>query len=289
MTHIRRVAVLGFGTMGTGIAQVAAQAGFEIVVLEADEQRLQAGRERMSEFLSGGVQRGKLSEQERAAILGRVRGTTDVAELVDVDLVIEAVVEDLEVKRELLPRVAAVVGEQSIIATNTSALSVTAIASTVPRPDRVLGLHFFNPAPLMKLVEVIAGEQTSQDTLEATESFATAIGKEHIRTKDRPGFLVNLLLMPYLNQVAQAYDDGIASARDIDRSVELGLGYPMGGLALLDLIGIDNHVHATAAAYEETKAPRFAPPPILTRMVDAGHLGHKSGRGFRVGVEEEDE
>jgi 3-hydroxybutyryl-CoA dehydrogenase len=175
------------------------------------------------------------------------------------------------------------------VASNTSALSVTTIASVLARPQRVVGLHFFNPAPLMKLVEVVAGEQTDLQTLEATERFASAIGKQHIRTKDRPGFLVNLLLMPYLNQVAQAYDDGIASARDIDLAVELGLGYPMGGLALLDLIGIDNHAHATVAAYEATKAPRFAPPPILARMVDAGYLGRKAGRGFRVGVDEEDE
>jgi 3-hydroxybutyryl-CoA dehydrogenase len=166
------------------------------------------------------------------------------------------------------------------MATNTSALSVTELAATVPRPERFGGLHFFNPAPLMKLVEVVAAVQTSEETLDFLESFAKEIGKEPVRTKDRPGFLVNRLLMPYLNQVVQAYDDGLATAEDMDTALERGLGYPMGGLKLLDLIGLDIHLHATSAAYEQTHDPHLAPPPLLSRMVDAGYLGRKTGRGF---------
>jgi 3-hydroxybutyryl-CoA dehydrogenase len=280
MSENGTVAVLGFGTMGAGIAQVCARAGREVVVLEESEGRLEAGRRRLEAFLGEGVSRGKTTEEERDETLARVRGTTEVGDLAGSGVVIEAVVEELEVKRALLPAVAETVGEGAIFATNTSALSVTELAATVPNPSRFGGLHFFNPAPLMKLVEVVAAVQSSDETLEALEAFAAEIGKEPVRTKDRPGFLVNRLLMPYLNQVVQAYDDGLATAEDMDAAVEGGLGYPMGGLKLLDLIGLDVHLHATSAAYEQTHAPYFAPPPLLSRMVDAGYLGRKAGRGF---------
>lgn len=281
MNDTKTLAVLGFGSMGAGIAQVCAQAGHEAVVLETSDERLEDGRRRMEKFLGEGVSRGKMTEEERDAVLSRVRGTTEVGELAGAGVVIEAVAEDPEAKRGLLPAVADVVGEGAIIATNTSALSVTALAASVPKPSRFAGLHFFNPAPLMKLVEVVAAEQSSEETLDALESFARGIGKESVRTKDRPGFLVNRLLMPYLNQVVQAYDDGLATADDLDTALEKGLGYPMGGLKLLDLIGLDVHLHATTAAYEQTYEPSLAPPPLLSRMVDAGYLGRKSGRGFR--------
>jgi 3-hydroxybutyryl-CoA dehydrogenase len=280
MSENGNVAVLGFGTMGAGIAQVCAQAGREVVVLEESEERLEDGRRRLETFLEEGVRREKVTEEERSEVLARVRGTTDVGDLAGSGVVIEAVVENLETKRTLLPAVAGVVGESAIMATNTSALSVTELAATVPRPERFGGLHFFNPAPLMKLVEVVAAVQTSEETLDFLESFAKEIGKEPVRTKDRPGFLVNRLLMPYLNQVVQAYDDGLATAEDMDTALERGLGYPMGGLKLLDLIGLDIHLHATSAAYEQTHDPHLAPPPLLSRMVDAGHLGRKTGRGF---------
>ena len=280
MSDSVKVAVLGFGTMGAGIAQVCARAGREVVVLEETEERLEGGRRRLEAFLEEGVRREKVTEEERNETLARVWGTTEVGDLVGSGLVIEAVVEDLENKRALLPAVANVVGESAILATNTSALSVTELAATVARPERFGGLHFFNPAPLMKLVEVIAAVQTSEETLDSLESFAREIGKEPVRTKDRPGFLVNRLLMPYLNQVVQAYDDGLATAEDIDAALEGGLGYPMGGLKLLDLIGLDIHLHATSAAYEQTHDPHLAPPPLLSRMVDAGYLGRKAGRGF---------
>lgn len=280
MSDAETVAVLGFGAMGAGIAQVCAQAGHEVVVLEDSNERLEDGRRRMESDLEEGVRRGKVTEEARDEALTRVRGTTEVDELSGAGVVIEAVVEDLEVKRSLLPAVAEAVGERALIATNTSALSVTELAATVPRPERFGGLHFFNPAPRMPLVEVIAAEQSSEETLDALEAFAEGIGKQPVRTKDRPGFLVNRLLMPYLNQVIQAYDEGLASAEDLDTALEMGLGYPMGGLKLLDLIGLDVHLHATSAAYEQTRSPYFSPPPLLGRMVSAGYLGRKSGRGF---------
>ena len=288
MGELSTVGVLGLGTMGAGIAQVAAQAGCRVIALEADDERLADGRDRIVAFLAEGVRRGKVTEADRTATLGRIEGVTDVAGIAGAQLVIEAVVEDLGVKLELLPLVAEAVGPEVIFATNTSALSVTTLAASVPRPERFGGLHFFNPAPLMKLVEVVLAEQTDDATAAGLERFAERIGKAPVRTRDRPGFLVNRLLMPYLNQVAQAYDDGLATANDIDVSLELGLGYPMGGLKLLDLIGIDNHLHATSGAYEATKAAPFAPPPVLERMVRAGYHGRKSGRGFRVGREEHD-
>ena len=280
MSDIETVAVLGFGTMGAGIVQVCAQAGHDVVVLEDSDERLEAGRQRLEGDLEEGVRREKVTEEARDETLARVRGTTEAGELSGAGVVIEAVVEELEVKRELLPAVADVVGERAIMATNTSALSVTALAATVPRPERFGGLHFFNPAQRMKLVEVVAAEQSSEETLNALEAFAEGLGKQPVRTKDRPGFLVNRLLMPYLNQVIQAYDDGLASAEDMDTALEMGLGYPMGGLKLLDLIGLDIHLHATSAAYEQTHDLHFSPPPLLRRLVSAGYLGRKAGRGF---------
>lgn len=280
MSDVETVVVLGFGTMGSGIAQVCAQTGHNVVVLEDSDERLEDGRRKVEGDLEEGVRREKVTEEERDEALARVRGTTEVGELSGADVVIEAVVEDPEVKRELLPAVADAVGERAIIATNTSALSVTELAAAIPRPERFGGLHFFNPAQRMPLVEVVAAVQSSEETLEALETFAEGIDKQPVRTKDRPGFLVNRLLMPYLNQVIQAYDDGIASAEDMDTALEMGLGYPMGGLKLLDLIGLDIHLHATAAAYEQTHDPHLSPPPLLSRMVSAGYLGRKTKRGF---------
>jgi 3-hydroxybutyryl-CoA dehydrogenase len=280
MSDIETVAVLGFGAMGAGIAQVCAQAGHNVVVLEDSDERLKGGRQRLEGDLEEGVRREKVTEEARDETLARVRGTTEVGELSGAGVVIEAVVEDLEVTRELHPTGADAGGDRAIMATNTSALSVTELAATVPRPERFGGLHFFNPAQRMKLVEVVAAEQSSEETLVTLEAFSEGIGKQPVRTKDRPGFLVNRLLMPYLNQVIQAYDDGLASAEDMDTALEMGLGYPMGGLKLLDLIGLDIHLHATSAAYEQTHDLHLSPPPLLSRMVGAGYLGRKAGRGF---------
>jgi 3-hydroxybutyryl-CoA dehydrogenase len=282
MSDIERVAVLGFGTMGAGIVQVVAQSGRQVVVLETEPARIEAGLTALTGFLNGGVQRGKLTEAQRDEVLGRVRPVTAVKELADSDLVIEAVTERAEVKRELLATVAGVVAEDALIVTNTSALSVTDLAAAVGHPRRFAGLHFFNPAPLMKVVEVVRALQTDPDVLKKLTIFVEAIGKSPVVVKDRPGFLVNYLLMPYLNDVIAEYDNELASAKDIDTAVRLGLGHKLGPLELLDLIGLDVHEHATQSAYGATLDPRFAPPPLLRQMVAAGYHGNKNGRGFRT-------
>lgn len=277
----QKVAVLGGGTMGSGIAQVCAQAGFEVTVLEQDEAVLERSRQSIDTFLSKGIMLGKVSEAEKEECLSRISGTTDIGDLAGSDIVIEAIVEILEEKLKLLGEVSAVLGPDAFVATNTSALSVTSIAAGIDGPHRVAGLHFFNPAQIMKLVEVVRAEQSSDETISFFEGFAAAIGKESVVTKDRPGFLVNRIFMPYINQLIQDYDDGLASADDLDAALELGLGYPMGGLKLVDIIGVDVHHHATSAAWEQTRDPRYVPPPILARKIAAGKLGKKTGRGFR--------
>jgi len=278
-----RVAVLGFGTMGAGIAQVVARSGRGVTVLETGDDRLADGRRRVEGFLTDGVGRGKLTSDDREAVLRRITGTTDVAALAGSELVIEAVVEDRDLKAELWPRVSEAVGTGAVLVTNTSALSVTDLAATVPEPSRFAGLHFFNPAPLMKLVEVVRALRTAPEVITALTGFCESVGKTPVVVKDRPGFLINKLLMPYLNDVIQAYDDGLAIAADLDSALELGLGDRMGPMTLLDVIGLDTHHHATTSAYEATLDPQFAPPPLLSRMVAAGYLGDKSGRGFRAG------
>jgi 3-hydroxybutyryl-CoA dehydrogenase len=282
MSDIERVAVLGFGTMGAGIVQVVAQSGRQVAVLETEPARIDAGLRVLTSFLDGGVQRGKLTEAQRDEVLERVRPVTEVGELADSDLVIEAVTERIEIKRELLATVAGMITEDALIVTNTSALSVTDLATAVGHPRRFAGLHFFNPAPLMKVVEVVRALQTGPDVLEKLVAFVEAIGKSPVVVKDRPGFLVNYLLMPYLNDVIAEYDNELASAKDIDTAIKLGLGYKLGPLELLDLIGLDVHKHATQSAYEATLDPRFAPPPLLRQMVTAGYHGNKNGRGFRT-------
>lgn len=289
MRKFQRVAVLGFGTMGGGIAQVGAASGRDVVVLETGQERIEQGTAAVRAFLDGGVSRGKSTEEQRDAVLGRITGTTDVADLAGVDLVIEAVSERHDVKVELLGRVAEVVGPDTVLTTNTSALSVTDLAAHLARPERMAGLHFFNPAPVMALVEVVRALQTDADVIADLVAFVEDIGKSPVEVKDRPGFLVNRLLMPYLNDVVQEYDNELASAEDIDVAIQLGLGYKLGPLALLDLIGIDVHKHATESAYQAILDPQFAPPPLLGQMVAAGYLGDKSGRGFRVGTDEQGE
>jgi 3-hydroxybutyryl-CoA dehydrogenase len=282
MSDIQRVAVLGFGTMGAGIVAVVARSGRQVVVLESGPSRIEAGLTSLTGFLNGGIQRGKLTEAQREEVLERVRPVTAVEELAGSDLVIEAVTERAEVKQELLTRAAEVVTEDALIVTNTSALSVTDLATAVGHPQRFAGLHFFNPAPLMKAVEVVRALQTAPDVLKKLTIFVEAIGKSPVVVKDRPGFLVNHLLMPYLNDVIAEYDNELASAADIDTALKLGLGYKLGPLELLDLIGLDVHEHATRSAYEATLDPRFAPPPLLRQMVAAGYHGNKNGRGFRT-------
>ncbi|MEW1649068.1 3-hydroxyacyl-CoA dehydrogenase NAD-binding domain-containing protein [Streptomyces sp. NPDC091219] len=277
------VAVIGAGTMGSGIAQVAAQSGRRVTVLEVDAARVVRGIDGIAAFLDGSVARGKIDTAERAAILGRIKGVTDVGDLAGADLVIEAATENAEVKRSILAQVAQVVGKDTIIVTNTSALSVTDLATAVTNPTRFAGLHFFNPAQLMRVVEIVAALQTDDAVVDRLMALVASFGKDPVVVKDRPGFLVNHLLMPYLNDVVREYDDGLASADDIDTALKLGLGYKLGPLELLDLIGLDVHDHATTSAYEATQDPCYASPPLLRQMVAAGFLGNKNARGFRVG------
>lgn len=282
MSGIRRVAILGFGTMGAGIAQVVAQSGRDVTVLEVDQRRAAAGHKALTDFLDAGVRRGKVTEAERDDVAARVRPVTDMTELAASELVIEAVTERRDVKCDLLAAVAGVVTEDCLIVTNTSALSVTDLATAVTDPSRFAGLHFFNPAPLMRVVEVVRALQSGPDVVERLTAFVEDIGKHPAVVKDRPGFLVNSLLIPYLNDVIQEYDNDLASAEDIDTAMRLGLGYKLGPLELLDLVGLDVHEHAAQSAYDATLDPRFAPPPLLRQMVAAGYYGNKNGRGFRT-------
>ncbi|TCI96389.1 3-hydroxyacyl-CoA dehydrogenase family protein [Aeromicrobium sp. IC_218] len=283
MTDFNTIAVLGLGTMGAGIAQVVARSGRSVVALEADEQRLDDGLAAVAAFLDGSVERGKLAPDERDAVLGRITGTTDVADLSSAEAVVESVSEQLEIKVALLERVAAVVGLDVPLLTNTSALSVTDLAARLPHPERVAGLHFFNPAPLMRTVEVVRALQTGETLVERLVALVgTFADKDPVVVDDRPGFLVNALLLPYLNDVIGELDAGLATAEDLDVALELGLGYRTGPMRMLDVIGLDVHLHATEAIHAATGDARYAAPPLLRRMVAAGRLGDKSGHGFRV-------
>ncbi|WP_225824030.1 3-hydroxyacyl-CoA dehydrogenase family protein [Streptomyces naphthomycinicus] len=280
------IGLLGFGTMGAGIAQVMAASGRRVVVLETDRARLDEGFALVGASLDAGVTRGRLSENARTSALARITGTTEIRDLAGVEAVLESVTENGELKKALLTRVAALVGEKIPILTNTSALSVTDLAAGLPNPARVAGLHFFNPAPAMRTVEIVRALHTGEDLVDRLFALVETLdGKDAVLVKDRPGFLVNALLMPYLNDVVQEYDDGLASAEDLDAALRLGLGYKSGPLEMLDMIGLDVHLHATEAAYRATLDPRYAPPPLLRRMVAAGMLGAKNGQGFRTGEE----
>lgn len=281
-TDFSTIGLLGLGTMGAGIAQLFAESGRAVIAVEADEDRAAAGIALVTDFLNGGVRRGKLEEDDKSAVLGRIRTTTSVEDLADVDLVIESVSENLEVKRDLLARAASAVSETTPIVTNTSALSVTELAAAVPAPGRFAGLHFFNPAPVMSTVEVVRGLDTADELVDRLAALVDTLeGKVAVTVDDRPGFLVNALFLPYLNDVIQELEDELASPEDIDTALKLGLGYKSGPLELLDMIGLDVHLHATEAAFAATKDARYAPPPLLRKMVAAGRLGTKSGRGFR--------
>lgn len=281
------VGVIGLGTMGAGIAEVVARTGRRVVAVEVDEAAAARGRSHIEHSTERAVAGDKLTAAERTELLGRIEYHTRLAALAGCELVIEAIPEQLAGKAEVFAEVDSIVRPDVVLASNTSSLSVTEIGVHTGRPGKVVGLHFFNPAPIMPLVEVVRAVQTSEATVAALTAFAERIGKSPITVHDRPGFLVNRLLMPYLNDVIQAYDDGLASADDIDTALELGLGYPMGPLKLLDLIGLDVHEHATEAAYAATRNPTLSAPPLLRRLVEAGRLGHKTGQGFRDHTEEE--
>ena len=277
---IKTIGVLGCGLMGAGIAQISAAAGFKTHVLEVNDQLLQKGIGRIDKFLSDGVAKGKVPSEVREKTLGNLTGTTKYADLKDCDLVIEAIVENVEVKKAAYAEVEANVGPHCVIVSNTSSLCVTELAAATKRPDRFAGLHFFNPVPLMKLVEVIRALTTSQETYGALFEFSKAVGKEPIAAPDRGGFIVNRLLVPYLLDAIRCVEEGVGTPEDIDKGMKLGCGHPMGPLTLLDFVGLDTTYFIANIMFEEFREKRFAPPPLLKRMVLAGHLGKKSGRGF---------
>jgi len=278
---IRTVGVCGAGgTMGMGIAVVAARGGCTTIAFDLAQDRLDAARAQTEAFFNQSVKRGKLAADERDAILARLSGTTDLARMAECDLVIEAVFEDQQVKRALLGKLDAICPDATIFASNTSTLSITEIAAGCARPDRVIGLHFCLPAQLMKLIEVSPGLLTSAATLDAVWAWTERCGQIPVKTQDRPGFILNALLVPFNNDAIRAVEAGVAAPADIDRAIKAGLGYRMGPMELLDLIGLDTQVRLCEAFYPVTFDPRCAAPPLLRRMVAAGWLGRKSGRGF---------
>ena len=274
------MAVIGGGLMGSGIAQSAAQAGFPTIVREVSDAVCQRARSSIERTLARGIEKGKVTVEDRDATLGRISFTTQVAELAASDIVIEAVVEDLGTKNTLWRELDALAPAKTVFASNTSSLTIAAMAAAVARPDRMVGLHFFNPVPLMKLVEVVRTVTTSDDTVRRTTEFARALGKEPIAAKDNSGFVVNLLLVPYMLDAIRALEHGVASVEDIDKGMALGAGHPMGPFTLLDFVGLDTVHRIAGIMFDEYRETRYAPPPLLKRMVLAGMFGRKSGKGF---------
>jgi 3-hydroxybutyryl-CoA dehydrogenase len=277
---IQTVGVLGCGLMGAGIAQVCAQAGYRTIVREVEEPLLQKGLARIDKFLADGVARGKVKPEVREATLGKLSGTTRFDDLAPCDLIIEAIIENVDEKRSAYAALEVIVSEGALFCSNTSSLCITELAAATRRPDRFAGLHFFNPVPLMKLVEVVRGLTTSDATYQAVFAFAQSLGKEPITAPDRPGFIVNRLLVPYLLDAVRAYEHGLGTLEDIDKGMTLGCGHPMGPFTLLDFVGLDTTYYIANIMFEEFREPAYAPPPLLKRMVLAGRLGKKSGRGF---------
>ena len=275
-----KLGVVGLGAMGAGIAQLGIEANLDIVGHELDAARGEAARDRIAHFLHRKVEKGQLEQGARDEAVARLQLTTDLADLADCDVVIEAAFEDLGVKHELFRALEAAVPDSTILATNTSALSVTEIASVLDRPQRAVGMHFFNPAPLMPLVEIVRAERTSDAVFDLAFELGATLGKTPIRCTDTPGFVVNRVLIPLLNDCVRVLDETGVTPEDLDAGMRLGAGWPMGPCALLDLVGADVHVHASEALYEKLREPRMAPPPRLVRMLKAGKLGRKSGEGF---------
>jgi 3-hydroxybutyryl-CoA dehydrogenase len=278
--EIRTVGVVGLGTMGAGIAQVCIQAGVETVGREVSDELCGRARARIDHYLSRGVEKGRLSDEEKSAALARLKTTTALADLAGCDLVIEAIVEDLDAKRSLFRELDQLVGRDTVLATNTSALSVTAVASGTDHPERVVGMHFFNPAPVLPLVEVVRTDLSSEDAVETAFEFARRLGKDPIRCADTPGFVVNRILIPLLNDCVRVLDEAGVTPEDLDKAMTAGVNWPIGPCALIDLIGVDVHVHASEALWQALGDPRMAPPALLVQMRDEGRLGRKTGRGF---------
>ena len=276
----RRVGVVGCGLMGSGIAEVAARAGFPMVVREVTDELLRRGLDRIDRSMARGVERGKLTAGDRDAARERIRGTTRLGDLAACDVVCEAIIENMDEKKALYRELDGLCPPETVFASNTSSLSITEMASVTRRPGRFLGLHFFNPVPVMKPVEMVRGLQTSEETLALVRAFAERLGKTVVACKDYPGFIVNLLLVPYLLDAVRALELGVATKEDIDTAVTLGLNHPMGPLTLLDFVGIDTTYYIAEAMFAEFKDSRYAAPPLMRKMVLAGLHGRKSGRGF---------
>jgi 3-hydroxybutyryl-CoA dehydrogenase len=278
--EIGELGVVGAGFMGSGIAESAARAGVAVTLYEPEDAPLHQSRGRIEASLARVVERGRLSEEDAAALVERIEWSTDLEALSGADLVVEAIVEDEDVKARTFRQLDEVLRPEAILASNTSSIPIAGLAAATGRPDRVLGLHFFSPVPVMKLVEVVVGLDTAPETVTRAEAFAEQIGKTAIRTKDRSGFIVNFLLVPYLMAAVRMYEEGFASREDIDEGMKLGCGHPMGPLTLCDFIGLDVLYSVCDSLYEEFKRDEYAPPPLLKRMVVSGHLGRKAGRGF---------
>jgi 3-hydroxybutyryl-CoA dehydrogenase len=277
---VKTVGVVGCGIMGSGIVEVCAKAGMDVTFVESDEERRQRGMQAIERSTSKAVEGGKLDEAARQEALGRISGSTELKDLAGSDFVIEAVSEDLDMKLEVFRTLDELLRPEVVMASNTSSIPIADLAAVTKRPDKVLGMHFFNPPPVMKLLELVRSLATSDQTVEFARGMGERLGKISVLAKDRAGFIVNMLLIPYLNGAIRMLEEEFATKEDIDTAIKLGLGHPMGPLALLDFIGLDTAMHVADVLYEEFKHPDYAPPPLLKRMVAVGYLGRKSGRGF---------
>ncbi|MFZ0912660.1 MAG: 3-hydroxybutyryl-CoA dehydrogenase [Candidatus Korobacteraceae bacterium] len=281
---IKKVGILGCGLMGSGIAQVTAMAGFDVVVLEQEQKFLDKGfagiEKSLSRLVERGPEKGGLTAEQKSQAQSHLKGTTNMQDLADCDIVIEAIIENVAEKRKTHAQLDAIVKKDAIFATNTSSISVTELMTATKRPERFVGLHFFNPVPMMKMVEVVKTIATAPEVYNTAYEFAVKLGKVPVRTSDKTGFIVNRLLVPYLLDAIRAYEEGVGSITDIDEAMKLGCGYPMGPFTLLDFVGLDTTYYITEVMFEEFKEPRFASPPLLRRLVLAGWYGRKTGKGF---------
>jgi len=278
--EIRKVGVVGCGAMGSGIAQVCAQSGYQVVVSEVKDELLNKGLASINSFLTKSVEKGKVSQQDKDSALARIKGTTNTKDFSDCDLVIEAAIENMELKQKIFAQLDKICPKHAILATNTSCLSIIDMAMATTRPDKVLGVHFFNPAPLMRLMEIVKTVATSDETFEIGKNFGESLGKTVVAAQDAPGFIVNRLMTPFLLNAIRMLETGVATREDIDTAVNLGLNHPMGPLALTDLIGIDTVFFIANSIYEEFRDPQYAPPTLMKKMLAAGWLGRKTGKGF---------
>ena len=278
--QIKNVGVIGCGLMGAGIAQACAQSGYETLVSEVNEELLNKGLGMIKAQLARSVQKGRLAKEDEEGILGRLKGTTKLSDFNGCDLVIEAIIEKMELKKQVFSELDRICPKHAILASNTSCLSIIEMAAATHRASQVLGIHFFNPVPVMRPVELVKTIATSEETMNTAIGFSKSLGKEVVIARDTPGFIVNLLLIPFLLDAIRALDNGLASKEDIDTGIRLGLNHPMGPLTLLDFVGLDTTYYIACAMYEEFRDPKYAPPPLLKQMVTAGWLGRKTGKGF---------